>query len=133
LQRHLQQHGTFKRSLAWYAIYIRSTSLLCDPRVYAQWCQGVLTCYLSTLWLLGVDQLPLKKTIYKWQHHGPPAALCSSRAIVMQMSVAGMHALRAYEPPYAGVHGQEGQRQHQQDCRATCRQCKGWGIEGACV
>ncbi|KAF6264404.1 hypothetical protein COO60DRAFT_1457557 [Scenedesmus sp. NREL 46B-D3] len=89
LQDHLQQHGKFRRSFHSHSIYLSSTCLLCDPQVYSQWCQGVLSCYLLTVWLLGVDQLPLKGPLsVKWRQQGP-LALCSSRALVMQMSIAG--------------------------------------------
>ncbi|WIA08380.1 hypothetical protein OEZ85_007819 [Tetradesmus obliquus] len=90
LQRRLLQGGSFARSFLSYSIYLNNICLLCDPRVFAQWCQGVATCYMLTAWLLGVDQLALQtlETVTKWQQQGPPLT-CSRRLVVMQMSVAG--------------------------------------------
>ncbi|WIA28442.1 hypothetical protein OEZ86_010986 [Tetradesmus obliquus] len=90
LQRRLLQGGSFARSFLSYSIYLNNICLLCDPRVFAQWCQGVATCYMLTAWLLGVDQLALEtlETVTKWQQQGPPVT-CSRRLVVMQMSVAG--------------------------------------------
>lgn len=90
LQRRLLQGGSFARSFLSYSIYLNNICLLCDPRVFAQWCQGVATCYMLTAWLLGVDQLALEtlETVTKWQQQGPPLT-CSRRLVVMQMSVAG--------------------------------------------
>jgi hypothetical protein len=131
LRQHLQQHGTFKRSFLSYSIYISSTSLLCDTRVYAQWCQGVLTCYLCTLWLLEADQLPLKKlNDTKWPRQGPPA-VCRSNKIVMQMSIAGAQGLMPLQLPPAVVTANMGN-----DSTSNCagqypKQRKGQGTEGA--
>jgi hypothetical protein len=89
LQQRLQSGGKFRRSFLSFSIYLTNICLLCDPKVYAQWCQGVVTCYMLSAWLLGAEQVPLSDLQNgKWQQQGPPV-LCSNKAMVMQMSVAG--------------------------------------------